>query len=337
MKLLLIMPQFFDYPQVIREELESMGWQVDFFDDRPSTHALVKAAIRVNKHLLHTYIRRYFARMMRTVRNTKYDAVLLISGQSLSLSEDMMRQLRESQPQARFVLYQWDSLRNFPYIARMQKYFDRCYTFDPQDARDNPNLHFLPLFYSARYEKLGAETPQPPKYDFCFVGTAHPKKYKLIRKMSEELRAVYPRQFVYFFYPSPLVYYYRKLRNPELRKAKRKEFHFVPLKEPEMMEVFRASRSVMDSAQSAQAGLTIRVLEALGAKKKLITTNPDIVNYDFYRPENIYVYDGRMDLNHVFFQKPYRELEDEIYQRYSLRSWLTELLQEEVDSVAASV
>lgn len=44
-KLLLIMPNFFDYPQAICEELENMGYEVDCFDDRPSTNGMVKAII----------------------------------------------------------------------------------------------------------------------------------------------------------------------------------------------------------------------------------------------------------------------------------------------------
>lgn len=93
-----------------------------------------------------------------------------------------------------------------------------------------------------------------------------------------------------------------------------------------MNDVYEASRCVLDSAQAGQLGLTIRVLEALGAKKKLITTNEDIVNYDFYRPENIYVYEGKIDLDNVFFKSKYVELEEDIYKKYSLQSWLTEII-----------
>ena len=93
-----------------------------------------------------------------------------------------------------------------------------------------------------------------------------------------------------------------------------------------MNEVYEASRCVLDSAQDGQLGLTIRVLEALGAKKKLITTNEDIVNYDFYCPENIYLYDGKIDMNNVFFKEDYKEVSQGIYEKYSLRSWLKEII-----------
>ena len=35
MRILLIMPNFFEYPQIIKTELEQMGHIVDYFDDRP--------------------------------------------------------------------------------------------------------------------------------------------------------------------------------------------------------------------------------------------------------------------------------------------------------------
>lgn len=326
MKLLLIMPNFFDYPQVISEELENMGYEVDLFDDRPSTNAWIKAAIRIKPTIIKPYIEKYFRRVMQTVRSKKYDVVFLISGQSLSFSEDMMAEIKRSQSTAFFVLYQWDSIGNFPFIGKMQKFFDKIYSFDRKDCYANNNLKFLPLFFSKRYEQLGKKKIDTYKYDFSFVGTAHPKKYKFINMMSEQLKEAYPNQFIYYFFPSRIVFFYRKLMNIELRKANYHEFHFEPLTGKEMDTIYTESRCILDSPQAGQLGLTIRAIEALGAKKKLITTNEDIVNYDFYRPENIYVYDGNIDLNDVFFKSDYVEVDEDIYIKYSLRSWLEEIL-----------
>lgn len=326
MKALLIMPQFFEYPEAICKELKDIGYEVDFFDDRPSTKGLVKAIIRVKKDLIGIYIKRYFEKMMQYVREQDYDVVIVISGQSFSFNEDMMLELKECQRRAFFVLYQWDSEENFPYIKRMQKYFDRCYSFDREDVKRNKNLKFLPLFYTRKYEEIAKRKNKQFDYDFSFIGTAHPKKYKFINQISRQLKDRYPNQFIYFYFPSKIVYYYRKLKNPELRKAKRKEFHFVSIKGEELNRIIENSRCILDSPQDGQTGLTIRVLEALGSKKKLITTNKDIRNYDFYREENIYVYDGAIDLNSVFFIKEYKEVEYEIYKKYSLENWLKTIL-----------
>lgn len=326
MKILLITPNFFNYPKIISDELTEMGYEVDWFDDRPSTSGLVKAVIRVNKNLIMHYINKYFDKVMNTVRSKKYDVFLLISGQSLSFSENMIKEIKDCQPQARFVLYQWDSLENFPYIEKIEKYFDKCYSFDKQDVESHSNLIFLPLFYSKQYEKIGSKHQHNYIYDFCFVGTAHPKKYRFINMMAEQLKKVYPNQFIYYFFPSKLVFFYRKIMNKEFRKAHYSEFHFTPLDSDEINKLYTESKCILDSAQSGQSGLTIRVLEALGAKKKLITTNADVVNYDFYRKENIYVYDGEFDLNDPFFTSSYVEIDENIYRKYSLRSWLEEML-----------
>lgn len=325
MRILLITPNFFDYSEQMCEELRQMGHEVDWFDDRPSTNSLVKAIIRINKDYINGMIAHYFARMMKEIAEKKYEVVLLVSGQSLSFTEEMMERLKESQKQAIFVLYQWDSMRNFPYIAKIQKYFDRCYSFDKNDVK-NCNLKFLPLFYTKRYEDIGKKKDVQYKYDLMFVGTAHPKKYKYVREMSEKLRPAYPNQFVYFFFPSRLVYIYRKVKNQELKNAKYNEFHYTPINGPEMDKLLTESKCVLDSAQDGQIGLTIRVIETLGAKRKIITTNQDVVNYDFYREENVYVYNGEFDLNAPFFKKPYKEIEKNIYEKYALRNWLKELI-----------
>ncbi len=326
MKILLITPNFFDYPQQICEEIRNMGHEVDWFDDRPSTNCFVKAIIRIKKDFIHFIIARYFKKILETVSQKRYDKVLLISGQSLSFTENMLLKLKESQPQAEFVLYQWDSVANFKYIESLQKHFDRCFSFDRFDVANNSRLIFLPLFFSKRYESIGNVPVEQFDYDFMFVGTAHPKKYKYIKEMSKELQNVFKRQFIYFFFPSRLVYIYRKLKDSEFKKAKYSEFNFIPVNGAGMTQLLAKSRCVLDSAQAGQNGLTIRVFETLGAKRKIITTNADIVNYDFYREENIYVYEGKFDFSSPFFTKPYKELEPSIYEKYSLKNWLETLL-----------
>ena len=328
MRILLISPNFFDYPEIICKELRNMGHEVDWYDDRPSTNNVIKAIIRIKKDIINKYIKKYFDSLMMEIQNKKYDKVLLISGQSLSFSAEMLEELRDNQRDAEFVLYQWDSLKNFGYIKGLKKYFDRCYSFDRTDVRDNEYLQFLPLFYSQKYENIGKKNLENYKYDVMFVGTAHPKKYKYINEMSNCLKDKYKNQFIYFFFPSRLVYIYRRLKSSEFKNAKYSEFHFTPINSLQMDELLEISRCVFDSAQDGQTGLTIRVLETLGAKRKIITTNNDVVNYDFYCPENIYVYDGKFDFNHPFFNNNYVAIDEKIYEKYSLKNWLSILIGE---------
>ena len=335
MRILLITPKFFNYHKMIIEELKSMGHTVDWFDDRPSTNGWVKAIIRVKRDLISYYIKHYFSKIKKEIRGVKYDVFFLVSGQSLSLNESMIKELRELQPGARFFLYQWDSIQNFPYIERVQRFFDRCYSFDRVDVSNTSRLTFLPLFYGRRFEAIGNLNICDYKYDFSFVGTAHPKKYKLVKQMSEQLSYIYKKQFIYYFFPSRIVYFYRKFHDKEMISAKYSEFHFTPLPTDLFDDIYMHSMCILDSPQAGQTGLTIRALEALGAKKKLITSNEDIVNYDFYRPENIYVYKGTFDYSDPFFTKPYREIPSEIYKKYSIRNCLETILDYKTTSLVS--
>lgn len=325
-RLLLIMPNFFGYPKEIIKEAEKMGYIVDFYDDRPSTNAFVKAIIRINKNAISTYIKKYYEMIKRETSDIKYDIVFVISGQSLCFEEYMIAELRELQSQAKFVLYQWDSVKNFPYIERMQKYFDKCYSFEKGDSEGRENVEFLPLFYIDKYKKIGEKKNVSIDYEYCFIGTAHPKKYKFISEMVEKLKSQEKEMFIYFFFPSPIVYIYRKICNKELRRAHYRDFNYTSLSADEIDDIWTRSTCILDSPQAGQFGLTIRTLEALGAKRKLITANADVVNYDFYREENIYVYDGS-DFNYdsPFFTKEYEEVPCDVYEKYSLSSWLETL------------
>ena len=100
MRVLVISPNFFDYPQVICEQLGKMGIEADWFDDRPSSNSFVKAIIRINKNFISKFIEKYFQNVMQIIGGKKYDKVLIISGQSFSFSEEMVQQLKEKQSQA---------------------------------------------------------------------------------------------------------------------------------------------------------------------------------------------------------------------------------------------
>ena len=70
----------------------------------------------------------------------------------------------------------------------------------------------------------------------------------------------------------------------------------------------------------------MRTLEMVGMGKKLMTTNSDIKQYDFYRSDNVTV----IDRNNVKFPedltKEYRPLSKELYHKYSLEQWACEVI-----------
>lgn len=58
-------------------------------------------------------------------------------------------------------------------------------------------------------------------------------------------------------------------------------------------------------------------------RKKLITTNKQITDYDFYHPNNIYVISDPQyfEIPQSFFDTEYTEIDESIREKYHQRSW----------------
>ena len=65
------------------------------------------------------------------------------------------------------------------------------------------------------------------------------------------------------------------------------------------------SKALLDIHRTKQDGLSFRVFESLGKEKKLITTNKDIKNYDFYNEQNILIIDENFEIPKSFFDSKY--------------------------------
>ena len=102
-------------------------------------------------------------------------------------------------------------------------------------------------------------------------------------------------------------------------------YKMLPLAEAYSM--YSKAKCVMDIESSTQTGLTMRTIEMIGLRKKLITTNKDIVNYDFYNENNIMIVDREnFKIDKVFFEKPYVNLDEKIYEKYALKNWILRVL-----------
>ena len=325
-QILLIAPMFFDYYKDIIAELEKLGYDVTFVPDTHSNSNIVKAIGRVNRNLIKNRTHNYFiSNVLPLIKEKNFSIILIIGGMTFSYVVSDVEMLRYLNRDARLVIFQWDSEKNIPYFSCTHRFADKIFSFDKNDCEKN-GYTFLPLFYTSEFAQVGKFEKRQYKYDCSYIGTAHPKKYVEINMISKAMKERFPEQFIYHYMPSKLKYYYHKLTSPEYRNAKKNEFQYDKMTRNEIVEIINESFCILDALQEGQTGLTMRAIECLGAKKKLITTNADIKNYDFYDERNVLVFDGKVDYNSSFFTEPYREIPQDIYNRYSLNSWLKILL-----------
>ena len=81
------------------------------------------------------------------------------------------------------------------------------------------------------------------------------------------------------------------------------------------------SRAILDIAHPLQTGLTMRTIEVLfGIGRKLITTNKDIINYDFYNENNILIINREnLEIPKSFFEKEFIPYSKEFVESFFYR------------------
>lgn len=318
-KILFFYTPFFNYEKDIIKELEDKGANVWAFNERPSNNKFVRIIIRLNKNLIERYILNYYREVLDSVIGVKFDYVFVLKAESFTPKVASLVKSRCSD--AKFIRYFWDSVENYRDVDNVSQYFDEIFTFDPKDSLKYAYT-FLPLFYTKSYENI-ANVNSSLEYDLMFAGTVHSDRYTFISNIVSQIQNIGGTCFNWFYLPSKILYYKMKLQDKKMRSAKMSEFSFVAMSRNELMDYYLKSRIQVDIQHPKQTGLTMRTIETLGAKKKLITTNLNVKEYDFYKPSNILIVDRENPIvPKEFIMSQWEEIPAEIYRKYSLGSWL---------------
>ncbi len=322
--ILVLSVEYFGYERAIVQKLRTFGAHVDFYDERPSNSVLAKGIIRVKRSLYQKNIDAYYRKILRQILSTHYDYLLVLRGEVVPAF--FLQAFRKMNPHAHFVYYTWDSFKNNKHSLNILKYFDAQYTFDPDDAY-NYKIKFRPLFFMDEYGRLNRPELNGHLYDLLFLGTAHSDRYSISNKLIEWCHKKELRTYAYYYCQSRSVFFYKKLFDPLFKTFEYRSLSFQPLSRASVLRLYRQSSVILDINHPDQGGLTIRTFEALGAGKKIITTNSEIKKYPFYDENNILIID-RDDpkLSLEFFKTPFRPLDRNVLYTMSLSGWVNEIL-----------
>lgn len=212
------------------------------------------------------------------------------------------------------IVYYWDGFDHFPQYKNTIQYFDECFTFDPMDAK-NYNLKLITNFYFAEDRNTN------PSHDIFFL-SSYDSRYPLIEKIISTIESQNKNMKI-------KVLQLPRSKKVTIPKPISNSIQFIdqPIPFKETTALMRDTKIVLDIQKDIQCGLTFRVFEAMGLGKKLITTNKDIVKYDFYNPNNIFIWtENTTFIPENFLNTPYEELPDEIYKKYSQENWVKQIL-----------
>ena len=323
-KILFFSPAFFGYEDKIVYKMRELGAIVDAYDARSVTKAWEKALLKVDTRIFNRKTEKYYADIYSRVRKTNYDYVLFVKCDMPT--ERILGNFRRHFKSAIFCLHMWDSIKNIPNIEKKFKYFDYISSFDRVDCQNNPQLNFRPLYYCDQYRKE-QRIDDGYEYDLCFIGTIHSDRWEILKEIRKQADNRGLKVFYYPYLQSKFIYWFYKMIKPEFRDTDINEFKFKKISSEEIAEKVDKSKVIIDIQHPGQSGLTIRTIEMMGMNKKLMTTNRDIINYDFYNENNILILDrDNIEVRMDFFENDYQTIGEELYGRYSLESWIEDVL-----------
>lgn len=318
-RILFFSPKFFGYENDIKKELENFGAEVFYFDERPKNDFFTKVFIRLNqKKLIKRKIEQYYKNIESQIKNIKFDYIFLLNVETVPL--DFIEKIISSNSGIKIFTYFWDSINNRKYSLEYFKYSHKFFSFDSQDKLLNENITFLPLFYNNDYKNL-KNSDKDYKYDMCFIGTLHSDRYEVVKRILSLTEG--KQSYVYFYSTSKMLFLFQKLFDKNFRNVKEEDISFSPLSKENTINIINKSKVVIDIEHIKQKGLTMRTLEMLGANKKMITTNKEIINYDFYNTDNIQIIDrNNINLDKSFFEIDFKSINSDIYDKYSITKWV---------------
>ena len=321
--LALICPNFFEYNLVISNALKAKGRDVYLFDERPSNDFLSKVLIRLGlRFLIKKKIHQHYQRIAAEIINNNIDEVLIISPETAPL--DFFKKIKEIKG-LKIYMYLWDSIVNKPYSKVLLQFADKCFSFDYDDSQRYERLNFLPLFFSKDTTYEGAEV----SYMVGFIGTIHSQRYKAIKQIKDYCSSKGYNSYIYLYCPSRILFFFKKYVTLEFRNVDKKDISFNQLSLQTMRNNLKMCNIILDFSHENQSGLTMRTFEAIGSKKKLITDNKSIENYDFFNESNVMVLKESANImNDNFFSDKFDEGISENFDKYNINNWLENILDE---------
>lgn len=318
-KILFFYTPFFDYENDIIKGMQEQGAEVWSFNERPSDNVFLRILIRLNKKLIESYFIRYYTKVMKSLAGIHFDYIFVLKAECFTPKVASI--VKGYCPDSIFLRYFWDSVENYKDVDSVSHYFNRIFTFDPNDSKKY-GYTFLPLFYTKLYEDIAKENSKT-EYDLMFAGTVHSDRYAFVQTISSQIKQLGGCCFIWFFLPSKILYYKMKLRDRKMMNTRVSDFNYVPMTRTELMKYYLKSRIVIDIQHPKQTGLTMRTIEALGAHKKIITTNVKVKEYDFYKQSNILVVDRKKPIISAdFLKNEWVDVPQDVYEKYSLKSWI---------------
>lgn len=311
MKICVISFDFWNYDAHIVEELRRKGVDAHHINIGAYQHENLSARVKntISKVLMKRNIKNELRQEMilkELKRLGPQDQILVINPELI----DREFHFKIKKFTQKYIAYLYDSLARCP-ANHLFDMFDEIFSFDKSDAKENnfkliTNYNYLPEVNNCK----------PVKYDLIYLGS-YDKRITFLSKIITKLDSL---KLTYNF-----VVVGKKTWTKNINVQNNKQINFTRkrIQHKDIQGYYCQGKVLLDLMRENQTGLSFRFFEAMALKKKIITNNPTIKDYDFYRPENILVLnDDFSNVDRSFFDGNYQELPQELYRKYTIENWV---------------
>lgn len=335
----LCMPKHYGFSQVIAEHLRLHGFHVDDLsihtnDEFRRPNFAERLEITFRKKVLHQAqakdavvsrnnlqkIQQNRQHILKIIKESQgVDYALFIRG---DLYDDELIHAISEKTRKRMVNYQWDGLSRYPEIYKKLALFETNFVFDPNDVGSYHQINLLPAtnFWFDRIK-----LPNKLQNDCYFLGVhndglqrdkaiVHFAQYAQNKGMVSDIS-------MFHFHSGSMEQHSAIYPVSNIQATRHARTY------QENLNHMLRSKLLIDFKNPVHQGLSFRPFEALGYAKKLVTTHDKIAQYDFYHPDNIFIWDGENTAGlDEFIAKPYRPVDEQIRQKYSFGNWIRYIL-----------
>lgn len=232
---------------------------------------------------------------------TKYDLIIIHAS---TITPPVVKYIRKKEPNIRIIVWYWNPVDKSVRLDEFKGLGVEIWSFDEKDCkkyklRNNTQYYFKDIVLPKKDDNL----------DIFFIG-GNKGRIENLLNLKNKLDDMDISNYFHITQTGKKNQNYR-------------EFYSSRISYNEVLNYIASCKVIVDFVSDNQTGLTLRPLEALFFKKKLITNDKSIENRDFYNKNNIFIL-GKDDLSTLpnFVKSTYINLDTKIIEKYDFDKWL---------------
>ena len=225
------------------------------------------------------------------------------------ITADYMRWLTTKNPYAKVILFYINKVTDVNNPDQYDRDRIAIWTGDEEDSIK----YGLNYYDGISYFKVCKVNKQYPLYDIFFVGKDKGRLDYLL-EMKRRFEDLGIRAYFHIV--------------AERKLSLKRNLHYKPFMPYEdVLKVIGQTKAILYLSSGAQDGITMRVMESLIHRVKLVTDNKKLMEYDFYDSENIFILGERsIEELPAFLNSPYKDVQSSYFRNIYFEDMIKDIM-----------